>query len=65
MADEKKEAPSCNARRGFVPEDMRQFTGEALEKLKKAAEDTRRGGYPPTRMWRPGGKRNVPAGRRI
>lgn len=41
MADEKKEAPSCNARRGFVPEDMRQFTGEALEKLKKAADDTR------------------------
>lgn len=41
MADDKKEMPARNARRGFVPEDMRQFTGEMLEKLKEAAEDTR------------------------
>ena len=41
MTDEKKEMPARNARRGFVPEDMRQFTGEMLEKLKRAAEDTR------------------------
>lgn len=41
MADDKKEIPSRNARRGFVPEDMRQFTEEMLEKLKEAAQDTR------------------------
>ncbi len=41
MAVDEKEMPSRNARRGFVPEDARQFAGEELEKLKRAAEDTR------------------------
>ncbi len=41
MAGERNETLNRNARRGFVPEDMRQFTGEALEKIKKAAEDVR------------------------